>query len=135
MITLMIVDDEVGIRKGIKRFIDWNAWNIALVAEASNGTDALQLALKTKPDILLTDIRMPGLNGLELSRQVLQNSPETRIIILTGYNGSEYLQEALNLGVHAYITKPAGSEQIIQAVLKQKTSCWINGLRYSGKKS
>lgn len=120
MIKLMIVDDEAGIRAGLKYCIEWDVWDIQFVGEASDGETAYQLALETQPDIVLTDIRMPKMDGLELSRHLKAHFPTIRIILLTGFTETEYLRSALEIGVTAYLVKPAGAEEAIEAVLKQK---------------
>lgn len=116
----MIVDDEASIRKGLRQFIDWSSWNIKVVAEASKGSDALDLALQTFPDILITDIRMPDMDGITLSRQIKERLPSTRIVILSGYSDMEYYKSALAIGVRVFLQKPAGSSEIIKTVLNLK---------------
>ena len=95
MIKLMIVDDEASIRRGLKHYIDWNAWDIELAAEASDGAEAFRRAVEVQPDILISDIRMPGRDGLELCRMLREALPSIRIILLTGYDSTEYLRAAL----------------------------------------
>lgn len=120
MIRLMIVDDEVGIRDGLRRCIQWDLWEITIVGEAADGESAWQLALETQPDIVLTDIRMPRMDGIELSKRLKQRFPFIRIIMLTGYDDKKYLKAALDIGVKAFLVKPAGAEETIEAVLRQK---------------
>ena len=84
MIKLMIVDDESSIRRGLKHYIDWNAWGISLEAEASDGEEAFRRALEVRPDILISDIRMPEKDGLELCSLLRDALPGLRIILLTG---------------------------------------------------
>lgn len=120
MIRLMIVDDEAGIRSGLRRCIEWDVWGIQIVGEAADGESAWQLALETQPDIVLTDIRMPQVDGIELSKRLKQRFPSIRIILLTGYDDTKYLKAALEIGVKAYLVKPAGAEETIEAVLCQK---------------
>ena len=120
MIKLMIVDDESSIRRGLKHYIDWSAWDIVLAAEASDGAEAFQRALEVRPDILITDIRMPEKDGLELCRLLREALPYLRIILLTGYDSKEYLYGALQNGVHDYLLKPASADKIISCVLKCK---------------
>lgn len=117
MIKLMIADDEAGIRKGLKHYIDWSTWDINLVAEAGDGDEAYNKAIQTQPDILLSDIRMPGRNGLELARDLGEILPSLRVILLTGHNDTDYLQTALKIGIKDYLLKPAGADKIIESVL------------------
>lgn len=120
MIKLMIVDDESSIRRGLKHYIDWNAWGISLEAEASDGEEAFRRALEVRPDILISDIRMPEKDGLELCGLLREVLPSLRIILLTGYDRTDYLHAALKNGVHDYLLKPASADKIISCVLKCK---------------
>jgi two-component system, response regulator YesN len=120
MIKLLIVDDEAGIRKGLLHYVDWSTWDIDVVAEAGDGDEAYSKAIQTQPHVLLSDIRMPGRNGLQLAKDLAEVLPSLRVILLTGYNDTAYLQEALKIGVKDYLLKPAGAEKIIEAVLKVK---------------
>lgn len=106
MLKLMIVDDEAVIRKGIATIVDWTAMGIELVAEASNGRDALNRALLCQPDIVLTDIKMPLVNGIEFARLLLEKRPQTRVVFLTGYSDYEYMKSAVKLGAVDYLLKP-----------------------------
>lgn len=120
MIKLMIVDDESSIRRGLKHYIDWNAWGISLEAEASDGDEAFRRALEVRPDILISDIRMPEKDGLELCGLLREALPGLRIILLTGYDRTDYLHAALQSGVHDYLLKPASADKIISCVLECK---------------
>ena len=120
MIKLMIVDDESSIRRGLKHYIDWNAWGISLEAEASDGEEAFRRALEVRPDILISDIRMPEKDGLELCSLLRDALPGLRIILLTGYDRTDYLHAALQNGVHDYLLKPSRADKIISRVLKCK---------------
>jgi YesN/AraC family two-component response regulator len=120
MIKLMIADDEAGIRKGLMHYIDWSTWDIDLVAEAGDGDEAYTKAIQSQPDILLSDIRMPGRSGLELAKDLAEVLPSLRVILLTGHNDTAYLQEALKIGIKDYLLKPAGAEKIIESVLSVK---------------
>jgi len=118
MIRLLLVDDEAIIRRGIRSSIEWESYGIEIVGEAANGDEALERAHQLKPHIMLTDIRMPRMNGLELSRQIKKELPDTRIIILSGYEDFAYAKEALSLGVQEYLLKPVGAEELV-AVLQR----------------
>ena len=130
MIKLMIVDDEAGIRKGLRHYVDWSTWDIQLAAEAENGVEAFQKAIQTQPDILLSDIRMPGKDGIQLARELKEVLPSLRVILLTGYNETQYLQDALKIGVKDYLLKPAGAENIIESVLKVRDEILRERSRY-----
>ncbi len=120
MLKLMIVDDESNIRKGLREYISWDAWGIELEAEAENAEAALRIAAQVRPDILLTDIRMGEMDGIELTRRLKEIFPDLRVIILSGYSDIEYLQAALQIKASEYLLKPAGADKIIEAVLKVK---------------
>lgn len=120
MVKLMIVDDEANIRKGLKEYISWDAWGIELAAEAENAESALRIAVQVRPDILLTDIRMGKMDGIELTRRLKEMFPDLRVILLSGYSDIEYLQAALKIKASEYLLKPAGADKIIEAVLKAK---------------
>lgn len=120
MIKLMIVDDEVNIRRGLKEYISWDAWDIELAAEAENAEAALRIAMHVRPDILLTDIRMNRMDGIEMTRRLKEMLPDLRVILLSGYSDIQYLQAALQLKAVEYLLKPAGADKIIAAVLKAK---------------
>ena len=83
MIKLMIVDDEVNIRRGLREYISWDAWEIELAAEAENAESALRIAMHVRPDILLTDIRMDRMDGIEMTRRLKEMLPELKVILLS----------------------------------------------------
>lgn len=112
MIKLMIVDDESIIRRGIRTSIDWWTLNVDIVGEARNGKQALDLVQDLKPDIVVTDIRMPHMDGLEFAQQLKEQYPHIRIIILSGYDDFDYARQALKIGVTEYLMKPVGAEEL-----------------------
>lgn len=115
---LLIVDDEVQIRTGIQQGIDWSAFEIGEVMVAANGIEAWELYQKHAPDIVITDIRMPGMNGLDLSRRIKASHPHTPIILLSGYADFEYAQEAIQIGVCDYELKPVKLRSLLAMVRK-----------------
>lgn len=122
MVRVFLVEDEMLIREGIKHSIEWEKEGYEFVGEASDGELALPMILKEKPDILITDIRMPFMNGLELSKLVKQELPDIKILILSGYDDFEYAKEAIKIGVTEYLLKPISSAKLLetlQAVAKQ----------------
>lgn len=121
-IKVFLVEDEFVIRNGIEKSIKWEENGFEFVGEAGDGEVALPLILKTKPDILITDVKMPFMNGLELSRIVKQELPETKIIILSGYNEFDYAKEAINLSVTEYLLKPISAAQLLESLNKVKES-------------
>ena len=106
MIKVFLVEDETIIRRGIRDNIDWNANGFEFAGEAGDGEYAYPLILKTEPDILLTDVKMPFMDGLSLSRIVREEFPKTKILIISGYDDFEYAREAISIGVDQYILKP-----------------------------
>ena len=108
MIKVFLVEDEIIIRNGIKNSINWEM----------HGELALPMILEKKPDILITDIKMPFMDGLELSEQVKKVLPATKIMILSGYNEFDYAKMAIKIGVTDYLLKPISSEKLLDAVNK-----------------
>lgn len=116
MLKVFLAEDEFIIREGIKNNIDWQAHGYEFCGEASDGELAFPLIQKTKPDILITDIKMPFMDGLALSRLVKKELPETEIIILSGYEEFDYAKEAIHIGVARYLLKPINGEALLQEV-------------------
>ena len=120
MYRLMIVDDEPSIRKGLVNFIEWSKLQCVVVCEASDGIEARDAISSTMPDIIITDINMPGINGIELSKYLYEHYPEKKIIMLTGYSDFSYAQSAVKYGAVDFVLKPTSTEQILNAVEKAK---------------
>ena len=115
---LLIVDDEAIIRNGIKKLIDFDSLAIDEVFEAANGEKAYTLFMAERPQIILADINMPKMNGLEFSEKVKGICKETKIALITGYDYFDYAQKAVKIGVEDYILKPVSREDIRQLLLK-----------------
>lgn len=118
MMSLLIVDDEPLIRQGILERIDMAAMGIQAVWEADNGLDALALAKEHRPDMMLADINMPGLDGLQLAKSVKEASPATHIAMITGYDYFEYAVAALKAGVDDFVLKPVSRNDIQEILTK-----------------
>lgn len=116
MLKVFLAEDEFIIREGIKNNIDWQAHGYEFCGEASDGELAFPLIQKTRPDILITDIKMPFVDGLALSRLVKKELPETEIIILSGYEEFDYAKEAIQIGVARYLLKPINGEMLLQEI-------------------
>ena len=116
MVKLFLVEDEIVMRDGIKSQINWEKEDIEFVGEASDGELAWPMILETKPDILLTDIKMPFMDGLELSALVRKELPDTAIIILSGYDEFVYAQQAVSLGVTDYLLKPLPPGKLLECI-------------------
>ncbi|MEG0511430.1 MAG: response regulator [Clostridia bacterium] len=118
MLKLMVVDDEMVIRTGIRHSIAWADYGVEVVAEAVNGLEAVEKAVAVQPDIIITDIRMPMLDGIGLIRHVRDRLPHTHFILLSGYSDVAYLKEAISIGVEEYVFKNANFQEIVAAVQK-----------------
>ncbi len=118
MIKVFLVEDETIIRQGIRNNIDWKAHGLELVGEAEDGEYAYPMILKSRPDILLTDVKMPFMDGLELSHLVRKELPGTKIIILSGYDDFAYAKEAIKIGISEYLLKPVTPSALIDALKK-----------------
>ena len=127
MLKLMIVDDEAVIRSGIANVVDWGVLDIEVVGEAANGRDALNRSLLLRPDIVITDIKMPIIGGLEFARELLKKRPDTRVVLLTGYSDFEYMQQAIQIGVMDYLLKPVRVDELER--LMQRLCTDINAKR------
>ena len=103
---MIIADDERVIRESISRLIDWEKLGVELTGLCRNGLEAYDMIIDEDPDIVLTDIRMPGMDGLELIRKVSLMDLDTRFILLSGYGEFEYAKEAMKYGVKHYLLKP-----------------------------
>ena len=123
----MIVDDEAVIRSGIANVVDWGVLDIEVVGEAANGRDALNRSLLLRPDIVITDIKMPIIGGLEFARELLKKRPDTRVVLLTGYSDFEYMQQAIQIGVMDYLLKPVRVDELER--LMQRLCTDINAKR------
>ncbi len=116
MIKIFFVEDEFIVREGIKNNIHWASEGFQFCGEAADGELALPLIQSEKPDIVITDIRMPFMDGLELSRMIKKELPQCKIIILSGHEEFSYAQEAIRLGVTQYLLKPINSTELIDVV-------------------
>ena len=116
MYKVFFVDDEASMRAGLRDSMNWERSDFALVGEAPDGELALALIAETLPDILITDVRMPFMDGMELSRRVARTMPWVRIIILSGHDEFEYAKQAIKIGVSEYLLKPVTSEILFQAL-------------------
>lgn len=116
MLKIFLVEDEFVVRQGIKNKIDWEANGYEFCGEASDGELAFPMIQKLKPDIVITDIRMPFMDGLELSRLIKKELPFIEIIILSGHEEFEYAKEAIKIGVAEYLLKPINGEELLKEV-------------------
>lgn len=124
MLRMMIVDDEKVIRETIRSLIDWQAMGIEIIGLCKNGIEAYDMILDEYPDIVLTDIKMPGLSGLDLIRRITQAGQQTEFIILSGYGDYEYTKVAMKYGIQHYLLKPCSVEEITEVVADAKKHCY-----------
>lgn len=113
---VFLVEDEIIMREGIRNNIDWEKEGFEFAGEASDGELAYPLIQDSKPDILITDIRMPFMDGLELSRRVKNEMPDIKIIVLSGYDEFEYAREGIRIGITEYLLKPIDGNKLLEAV-------------------
>src|SRR5690625_578904 len=116
MYRVLLVDDERTILEGISNIIDWESLGTTLCGTAKNGIEALEFIKKNNPDIVISDIMMPGLDGIALLKQVYQTHPHMKWILLSGYGEFEYAQTAMGFGVRHYLLKPSNEEDIYHAL-------------------
>lgn len=114
MLKTFLVEDEVVVRQMIKRMIPWEQYGFELVGEAADGEMALPLILKSRPDLLITDIKMPFMDGLTLSKLVKKELPDLKIVILSGYDDFNYAKQAISIGVDDYLLKPITKNAFIE---------------------
>ncbi len=124
MLKLIIADDERIIRETISTIIDWSQYGIELAGLCSNGIEAYDMILDESPDLVITDIRMPGMNGLELIGRICETDLDTQFILLSGYGEFEYAKQAMKYGVRHYLLKPCNEQQIIDAVKESVSDCY-----------
>ncbi len=117
---LMIVDDEEAIREGIANSIPWAEWGFSVVARCANGEEAIMQIEQTKPDIVLSDIRMPKMDGVELMSYLNRNYPEIKILILSGYSDFEYLNMSIKNKVTEYLLKPTDLDEFEEVFCRLK---------------
>ena len=118
MYKVFLVEDEIVVREGIRNSIPWEKTPYVLTGEAPDGELALSMIQETKPDILITDIRMPFMDGLDLSRIVKKTLPWIKIVILSGHDEFEYAREAISIGVEEYLLKPVSVQEMLKTLDK-----------------
>lgn len=119
MFRVLIVEDEVLVREGLKNYIDWNKFNMTVIADATDGQTALEMYQKYMPDLIITDLKMPVMDGMELISKIREKDKKTRIIILSCLEEFSIVRKAISLGVSDYILKVTMTEEEIEAVLNK----------------
>ncbi|GGD94976.1 response regulator [Paenibacillus nasutitermitis] len=117
---MLIVEDEYYVRDRVAEGIAWHIHQVEVVEAVSNGTEAIAVLLREHIDLIVTDINMPDMSGLELAKYTNEHFPDIKIIILTGYDSFEFAQESIQYNVHKYLIKPATNEELEEAVLEIK---------------
>jgi two-component system response regulator NreC len=115
MITIVLADDHHVVRQGLRALLEAET-DFSVLGETGDGLDALRLVEQLNPNVLVLDLMMPGLNGLEVARQLARRSPATRIVILSMYSNEAYVLEALGNGASAYVLKDSNSADLVHAV-------------------
>ena len=113
--TIILAEDHHIVRQGLRALLEAEP-DIQIVGEAANGLEAAQLAESRRPDVMIVDLMMPGLNGLEVTRQVAQRSPQTQVIILSAFENEAYVTEALGSGAAGYVLKRSSAADLVRAV-------------------
>lgn len=126
MITIVLAEDHNVVREGFRSLLDGEP-DFTVVGEAADGLKAIEVVEREDPDVLLVDIKMPRLNGLDVVRQVRTRSPRTQVIVLSMHANEAYVMEALRNGAAGYILKGAGADELIEAV-----TTVVDGRRYLG---
>ena len=120
MIKVLIIDDEPIIREGLRITINWNTLHCTVIGEAENGIEAIEKIDMLMPDIVITDIMMPGHSGLELTKYIKDNHPQIKIIFLTGYNDFSFAQQAIKLGAFDFVLKPTNTDELEKVIAKAR---------------
>ncbi len=115
MISVLLTDDHELVRTGIRRLLE-DSKQVRIVGEADCGEDALTLAQKLKPDVILMDVNMPGIGGVEACRRILQRDPSQKIIVLTIHNEQTFPKRMLEIGAKGYLTKECGVDEMLDAI-------------------
>lgn len=120
ILSVFLVDDEKLIRDGMKKLLKWEENGFMVTGEAANGRDALQAILTDRPDIVLTDLRMPAMDGLTLAARLAEQAPSVEVVIITGYDEFEYAKSAVRSGVFDYLLKPVSQRELLDTMLRLK---------------
>jgi DNA-binding NarL/FixJ family response regulator len=114
-LTILLADDHQIVRQGLRAILKAEA-DFQLAGEASDGLETLRLVERLQPDVMVLDLMMPGLNGMEVARQVSRRSPRTRVVILSMHSTEAYVVEALRAGASAYVLKESSAEELVRAI-------------------
>ncbi|MEG0753200.1 MAG: response regulator [Angelakisella sp.] len=123
MIKVMIADDEYFVREGIRRTVDWERYGCTLCSEAQNGCEGLEIARRERPDLVISDIKMPGIDGLSMAREIRTFLPECRFIFITGYDEFELAKNAVKLSACDFLLKPINEDEFLGAIQRAAKEC------------
>ena len=115
MISVLLTDDHVLVRSGIKRLLE-DSKQVNIIGEADSGEDSIRLAQELNPDVIMMDVNMPGIGGVEACRRILQRNPEQKIIVLTVHNEKTFPKRMLEIGAKGYLTKECGVDEMLIAI-------------------
>ncbi|CAM3189151.1 response regulator [Paenibacillus sp. FSL F4-0087] len=118
MYRVLLVDDEEDVREGLVVEVDWEALDLRIVGLAENGREALEMAERVEPDIVVTDISMPFMDGLELAKRLRERNPLVKVVILTGYDEFDYARQAVSLSVDEYLLKPFSAGHLTELLTR-----------------
>ena len=130
---VFLVDDEIAIREGIRNSRLWDDNRFVLAGEAPDGEIALSMIGDIRPDILVTDVRMPFMDGMQLVTEVSQQMPWTQVIILSGYDDFKYARRAMSLGVQEYLLKPVSASDLKEAL--ERAACRLERERRGAERA
>lgn len=123
MLKMLIVEDERWEREGLQDFLDWQAYGVEVCGLACDGIDGIEQARRLLPDIIITDIKMPGMDGIKMSGKIREFIPGVKIIILTGYDDFKLAKDAINISANAYILKPVDEAEIRDVIKRVADEC------------
>jgi len=115
MITVLLTDDHELVRTGIRRLLE-DSKQVSIIGEAECGEKSIQLAQERQPDVILMDVNMPGIGGVEACRRILQRNPKQKIIVLTVHNEQTFPKRLLEIGARGYLTKECGVDEMLEAI-------------------
>ena len=118
MLKVIITDDEIQIRKGLRMKVNWEEEGFQIAGEASNGAEALEVLRDLDIDVVITDMRMPIMDGIELAKRCQQEFPNVRVVVLSGYSDFEYVRGSLKEGVKDYLLKPVAPDELVEVLSK-----------------
>ena len=122
--SIVLADDHKIVRQGVRLLLEAES-DFQIVGEAANGSDATRLVEELKPDVLVVDLKMPGMSGIEVAKRAAAKSPHTRVIVLSMYSSEAYVVATLEAGARGYVLKESSSNELVQAIRHA-----INGGRY-----